>query len=101
MRYTTNDCVGCPQGCIGCGRQRSYQVIECDECGDWNEVMYEVEGKDYCESCLFELWLSLHEAEPEFKAWLNEWVPDKDNLPEAYEQSWHDFKLECQVEEDD
>lgn len=101
MRYMQNDCVGCPQGCISCGRRRDYLVIECDECGIWNEVMYEYEGKDYCESCLFEAWLKLNEAEPELQAWLKEWEPDTDNLPESYKRAWYEFKLECRIEEDD
>lgn len=32
MRYTANDCVGCPDGCRCCGRDRDYTVVQCDKC---------------------------------------------------------------------
>ena len=32
MRYTANDCVGCPDGCRCCGRDRNYTVVQCDKC---------------------------------------------------------------------
>ena len=54
VRHTENDCVGCPQGCIHCGRNVDYEVIECDECG--KTIMSEDDlakegGKDYCHEC--------------------------------------------------
>lgn len=55
-REWENDCVGCPQGCIGCGRQEDYLVIYCDNCGESLETMYEFKGEDLCEACLFEAW---------------------------------------------
>lgn len=52
--YKQNDCVGCPQGCINCGRNRDYIVWECDECScttteetDFEHIGY----KDYCREC--------------------------------------------------
>ena len=50
----SGDCVGCPQGCIHCGRDKPYWVYECDICG---ETFYEedevtrIDGKDYCNRC--------------------------------------------------
>lgn len=53
-RYRENDCVGCPQGCIHCGRD-GYIVIVCDKCGQNDEQkIYRVQGKDMCLSCLLE-----------------------------------------------
>ncbi len=58
MIYKENSCVGCPQGCISCGRNRDYWVFQCDICG---EVFYEenevtrINGHDYCERCYEEL----------------------------------------------
>ena len=54
MIYKENSCVGCPQGCISCGRNRDYWVFQCDICG---EVFYEedevtrINGRDYCNRC--------------------------------------------------
>ena len=45
-----NNCVGCPQGCIHCGRDRQ-EVWFCDECGDYTEELYEYEGKELCWAC--------------------------------------------------
>lgn len=53
MLRTENECVGCPQGCINCGRKR-VAVWYCDVCGratsDPDEIQ-EVDGKDYCDIC--------------------------------------------------
>lgn len=43
-----NNCVGCPQGCIHCGRKEE-EVIICDICEDFAEFRYE--DTDYCEDC--------------------------------------------------
>jgi len=55
MKIVINDCVGCPQGCIHCGRS-AIPGIKCDECGyeDYNDNvdMYKVNGKDICLDCL-------------------------------------------------
>ena len=49
-----NQCVGCPQGCIDCGRKHT-PVFECDDCGDEVSALYY--GNDmgqYCKSCLLD-----------------------------------------------
>lgn len=102
MRYIENDCVGCPQGCINCGRNKNYEVIECDRCGNSEETMYEYETQELCEDCLFEVWLSNNEAD------LLKWEggadfledPDPDYLPADFEKAWDEFRLECRIEED-
>jgi len=53
IRYE-NDCVGCPQGCIDCGR-RSVPYYYCDMCDDALDTddMYEDEEyEDLCPDCL-------------------------------------------------
>lgn len=56
IRYE-NDCVGCPQGCINCGRRRTPHIY-CNVCGD--EIDYDSDewtlDKDYhvCDSCKWE-----------------------------------------------
>ena len=45
-----NDCVGCPQGCINCGR-KYVEHYYCDECGD-EAKLYEVEGMQLCRDCV-------------------------------------------------
>lgn len=54
MVHVENDCVGCPQGCIRCGRQYDYYVWECDECGNQfysEDEVVRINGKDYCDRC--------------------------------------------------
>ena len=55
MRYTANDCVGCPDGCRCC----DYTVVECDKCREQldlaNENVFCYEGKDYCKDCFREI----------------------------------------------
>ena len=47
-----DQCVGCPQGCINCGRKHSLVLI-CDDCGDeCEELWYGEDGKQYCECCI-------------------------------------------------
>ena len=41
-------CVGCPQGCINCGRKR-VEVHKCDSCG--NYAQYQIDDEDLCEDC--------------------------------------------------
>lgn len=48
-----NDCVGCPQGCIHCGRE-SVPYLCCDECECEYEELYEYNGEQLCEDCLLE-----------------------------------------------
>lgn len=48
-----NDCVGCPQGCINCGRKHvAYWV--CDKCGEEAEKLWKYEGEELCQDCLLE-----------------------------------------------
>lgn len=53
--YRENDCVGCDP-CIGCGRNESYAVIECDSCGDTSmetsrKFIPISGGRHYCPAC--------------------------------------------------
>lgn len=53
-RWKENDCVGCPQGCINCGRKNDYYVFECDRCGDQttdSEKFIHDGDSDYCRDC--------------------------------------------------
>lgn len=57
-RWKENDCVGCPQGCIYCGRQYDYYVFECDRCGKTSSEEYDYihDGdNDYCKDCWEEM----------------------------------------------
>lgn len=52
-----NDCVGCPQGCVNCGRG-SYKnpiAIECEKCGEKCDEIYRTSDGDYCQDCLTEV----------------------------------------------
>lgn len=53
MIGTENICVGCPQGCINCGRKHAL-VCTCDRCGEQIDPgkLYEYDGEDYCIDCL-------------------------------------------------
>lgn len=47
------DCVGCPQGCGGCGRKhRSVAHLYCDDCNKEFETLYKYDGDQLCKSCL-------------------------------------------------
>ena len=52
IRYE-NDCVGCPQGCINCGR-RSVQHLYCDKCDEEYDAedLYDVDGEMLCIDCI-------------------------------------------------
>lgn len=52
---TENDCVGCAE-CIGCGRNRDYEIeyLECDSCGNEVDKLFVYDGKELCEDCLFD-----------------------------------------------
>lgn len=49
-----NLCVGCPQGCISCGRKH-VPVIYCDECGAEIEEGDIYDEYHLCEDCKREL----------------------------------------------
>lgn len=51
MTKYENDCVGCPQGCIHCGRDRT-PYLYCDLCKDEAEYLYEYGDDELCEDCL-------------------------------------------------
>ena len=59
MIEAENDCVGCPQGCVHCGRDRTYYVWTCDGCGEktteYDEFVQSKDGKCYCPDCCEEL----------------------------------------------
>ena len=46
-----NECVGCPQGCVHCGRDKT-QHLYCDRCGEDSEELYVFDGEELCEDCL-------------------------------------------------
>lgn len=48
-----NDCVGCPQGCISCGRKH-VPYYYCDRCeGNFEpDELYDVDGEMVCAECL-------------------------------------------------
>ncbi len=46
-----SDCVGCPQGCVHCGRGE-YEVYYCDKCGDYTkELFVGKNGEELCWDC--------------------------------------------------
>ncbi len=45
-----DQCVGCPQGCINCGRKRT-PIMICDDCGEEVEDLYEVGNQQLCGEC--------------------------------------------------
>lgn len=51
-RYV-NECVGCPQGCIDCGRKRVVLYF-CDECGEEFDPddLYEDGNRMVCGPCI-------------------------------------------------
>jgi len=57
MRRTDDYCVGCPQGCIHCGRKHvTHYVCDGENCDadtiDGVTKLYEDEGKQYCLMCI-------------------------------------------------
>ncbi len=48
-------CVGCPReiGCIrgACPKEDEIELI-CDECGDYADELYDVDGSQLCASCV-------------------------------------------------
>lgn len=45
-----DQCVGCPQGCINCGRKR-VPVMICDKCKEEQEDLYYVGNEQLCADC--------------------------------------------------
>lgn len=46
-------CVGCPQGCIDCGRKHSsVPHMYCDDCNQEFETLYKYDGNQLCKDCL-------------------------------------------------
>lgn len=54
MVEVRNDCVGCPQGCINCGRKYDYKVLVCDNCNSEEEELYDYEGEQLCAECVLD-----------------------------------------------
>ncbi len=56
MIKTENYCVGCPQGCIHCGRDRDVRVYACDDCETtlWDDEIYVINDKMLCRDCAIE-----------------------------------------------
>ena len=48
-----DDCVGCPQGCIHCGRKHTPHFY-CDKCGEEfePEALYDYDDEMLCTECL-------------------------------------------------
>lgn len=48
-----DDCVGCPQGCIHCGRKHT-PYFYCDKCGGSfePEALYDYDDEMLCADCL-------------------------------------------------
>ena len=53
MKRFENDCVGCPQGCINCGRKH-VACWYCDDCGDAcdPDELYDYDDEELCEYCV-------------------------------------------------
>ena len=54
MRQYENFCVGCPQGCIHCGREHDVLVVSCDKCGEDVVPIYEYQGLGLWMDCIME-----------------------------------------------
>lgn len=116
MRELENYCVGCPQGCIHCGREVDVEVVYCDVCGDSDDVMYEYDGMDYCEAHLFEKWIKTSEYKiiisliPDDVENIIDYVMElledpAGNYDEIYsyldgesQDDWNDFKSDCKID---
>lgn len=52
MMKIENDCVGCPQGCIDCGRKRvPHYYCDNPKCRA-EETLYHTEDGDFCADCI-------------------------------------------------
>lgn len=118
MREIQNDCCGCPGlECIHCGREKDYEVIICDICDKAEEDMYEYNGKDYCEDCLFNVWVNENSDDLELVIspngenikdvleYLAECIEDNPSelwyyLSEYSRKRWIEFRDDCENKED-
>ena len=51
-----NECVGCPQGCMGDScPNRDVQHLYCDRCGADCEELYMFDTDELCRECLLEM----------------------------------------------
>jgi hypothetical protein len=57
MVRVENDCVGCPQGCINCGR-KYVEHFYCDKCGEEDTLYESYNGEQLCKECLIDVILS-------------------------------------------
>lgn len=57
MVRVENDCVGCPQGCINCGRKH-VEHFYCDKCGEEDTLYESYNGEQLCRECLIDAILS-------------------------------------------
>lgn len=76
-----NDCVGCPQGCINCGRKNDYPVLEdlrCDKCDESADVLYKYEGEQLCLGCFVEKADAEEINDDNFTDYMPEFEPDID-----------------------
>lgn len=80
MRKVDNFCVGCPQGCIYCGRKHVvHYICDSEDCDadtiDGETKLYEYMGKQYCRSCIIDKCLTdfIRDMEREHGA---EWVTE-------------------------
>lgn len=53
VRYE-NTCVGCPQGCIHCGRDGYYPIHACDRCEAEFINLYKWDDGELCLGCIIE-----------------------------------------------
>lgn len=63
MRRIEDNCVGCPpeMGCLGRGCPKRHELVFCcDECGSDADLLYQYNGKDWCEECLLEQFPSVY-----------------------------------------
>lgn len=78
-----NDCVGCPQGCIHCGRgdYRYPVAIECDICLQDCEEVYQTEDENVCKDCLSVLFKKVTVEEIE------------ENMDEYEDEMWEKYDI--------
>lgn len=51
MKVTENYCNGCPE-CIHCGRNADVEVLQCDECGAYEDELFIYDGEELCIDCI-------------------------------------------------